>query len=490
LNLAQFLVRAARVHADRPALLHGARTLWRYGELADRVARLAGHLRALGLAPGDRIALLMKNHPSYLEALYAAWWAGFAAVPVNAKLHREEVAYIVDHSEAAAMVVTDDLADSVAPLSSRLRALLVPGTPAYAAALGAEPIAAAPRAPADLAWLFYTSGTTGRPKGVMLTHRNLATMTACYFIDVDDVDPADAIVYAAPMSHGAGLYNLPFVARAARHVVPESGGFDPPELVALSRDVGRLCLFAAPTMVQRLVDHVAASGTPCDGFKTIVYGGGPMYGQDIRRALATMGSRFVQIYGQGESPMTITRCRERSSPTTPARAGRSGSSRSASRKRSWKCASSMPTATIFRPARPARSSSAATRSWPATGATRRRPRRRCATAGCGPATSAALDGDGFLTLKDRSKDLIISGGSNIYPREVEEVLLRHPGVREASSSAAPTRAGARWWSPSSPATASTPRRSTRSASPTSRASSGRASTASSPRCRRTTTAKC
>ena len=95
------------------------------------------------------------------------------------------------------------------------------------------------------------------------------------------------------MSHGAGLYNLPLVARAARHVVPESGGFDPAELLALSRDVGRLCLFAAPTIVQRLVEHVAASGAPCDGFKTIVYGGGPMYGQDIRRALATMGPRFV-----------------------------------------------------------------------------------------------------------------------------------------------------------------------------------------------------
>src|SRR3954462_1003612 len=99
LNLAQLLARAARVHADRPALLHGGQTLWRYGELADRVARLAGHLRALALAPGARIALRMKNPPSYLETLSAAWWAGLAAVPLNAKLHPEEVAYIVDHSE-------------------------------------------------------------------------------------------------------------------------------------------------------------------------------------------------------------------------------------------------------------------------------------------------------------------------------------------------------------------------------------------------------
>ena len=94
-NLAQLLVRAARVHPDRPALLHGDRLVWRYRELAARVARLAGHLRALGLAPGDRVALLMKNHVSYLEALYAAWWAGLAAVPINAKLHPSEVDYIV-----------------------------------------------------------------------------------------------------------------------------------------------------------------------------------------------------------------------------------------------------------------------------------------------------------------------------------------------------------------------------------------------------------
>ena len=108
------------------------------------------------------------------------------------------------------------------------------------------------------------------------------------------------------LSHGAGMYNFPFIARGARHVVPASGGFDPAELVALSRSVGNLCLFAAPTMVKRLVEHIAATGASSDGFKTIVYGGAPMYVADIRHALATMGERFVQIYGQGESPMTIT----------------------------------------------------------------------------------------------------------------------------------------------------------------------------------------
>jgi long-chain acyl-CoA synthetase len=431
-NLAQLLVRAARVHPERPALLHGERLVWRYGELAARVARLAGHLRALGLAPGDRVALLMRNSVPYLEALYAVWWAGLAAVPINARLHPGEVGYILENSETSALFASDDLADGVAPLARGLRATLVADTGGYDAALAAAPIDAAPCAPTDLAWLFYTSGTTGRPKGVMLTHRNLATALACYFIDVDDVDAADATVYAAPLSHGAGLYNLPFVARAARHVVPVSGGFDPAELVALSRSVGRLCLFAAPTMVHRLVDHVAATGAPCDGFKTVVYGGGPMYGEDIRRALRTIGPRFVQIYGQGESPMTIT-------ALSRAQLADGQHPRWAERIESVGVAQTLVEVRVVDgdgndlPGGATgevvvRGDSVMAGYWRNPEATAQALRGGWLWTG----DLGALDGDGFLTLKDRSKDVIISGGSNIYPREVEEVLLRHPRVREVS----------------------------------------------------------
>ena len=432
MNLAQLLVRAARVHPERPALLHGERLVWRYGELAARVARLAGHLRALGLAPGDRVALLMRNSVPYLEALYAVWWAGLAAVPINARLHPGEVGYILENSETSALFASDDLADGVAPLARGLRATLVADTGGYDAALAAAPIDAAPCAPTDLAWLFYTSGTTGRPKGVMLTHRNLATALACYFIDVDDVDAADATVYAAPLSHGAGLYNLPFVARAARHVVPVSGGFDPAELVALSRSVGRLCLFAAPTMVHRLVDHVAATGAPCDGFKTVVYGGGPMYGEDIRRALRTIGPRFVQIYGQGESPMTIT-------ALSRAQLADGQHPRWAERIESVGVAQTLVEVRVVDgdgndlPGGATgevvvRGDSVMAGYWRNPEATAQALRGGWLWTG----DLGALDGDGFLTLKDRSKDVIISGGSNIYPREVEEVLLLHPGVAEAS----------------------------------------------------------
>jgi len=435
-NLAQLLVRAARVHPDRPAVLLGDQPLLSYRELAERAARLAGHLRdGLGLQPGDRVAIYMSNHVAYLELLYAAWWAGLAVVPINAKLHPREVEFILGDAGAAVLFTSQDLAADLRPLLGSLPALRqvhTPGEPAYEAALAAPPVAPAHRAPDDLAWLFYTSGTTGRPKGVMQTHRNLYAMTACYFIDVDEVHADDAIVYAAPMSHGAGIYNFAFVARAARHVVPASGGFDPAELVALSRSVGRLCLFAAPTMVKRLVEHIVASGACAEGFKTLVYGGGPMYVEDIQAALATMGPRFVQIYGQGESPMTITALsretlQDHTHPRWPERIASVGVAQTLIEVRVG--------GPDGEPLPAGVSGEVVVRGETVMAGYWRNPEATAKTLRDGwlwTGDMGALDADGFLTLKDRSKDVIISGGSNIYPREVEEVLLRHPGVREVS----------------------------------------------------------
>ena len=436
MNLAHLLARAARLHPDRPALLLGEQPVLGYRQLAERAARWAGHLRhGLGLAPGDRVAVFMNNDVAYLEVLYAAWWAGLAVVPINAKLHPREVEFILGDSSAAVLFVSEGLA---APLRAVLGALpalrhvYTPGDAACGAALDAPAIEPLHRAPDALAWLFYTSGTTGRPKGVMQTHRNLYAMTACYFIDVDEVGADDAIVYAAPMSHGAGLYNFAFVARAARHVVPRSGGFDAAELVALSHSVGRLCLFAAPTMVRRLVEHVAASGASSDGFKTIVYGGGPMYVADIQRALATLGPRFVQIYGQGESPMTITALSrqvlaDRTHPRWAERIGSVGVAQALVEVRV--------VGPQGQPLPAGETGEVTVRGETVMAGYWRNPQATAQTLRDGwlwTGDMGALDGDGFLTLKDRSKDVVISGGSNIYPREVEEVLLRHPAVREVS----------------------------------------------------------
>ncbi|WP_428415010.1 AMP-binding protein [Methylibium sp.] len=436
MNLARWLVRAALAHPDRPAVLLGDEVVLDYRALAGRVARLAGHLReTLGLQPGERVALCMHNHVRYLELLYAAWWAGLVVVPINAKLHPSEVAFIVGDAEAAVLFISEDLAADMlvhhAALPT-LRHVFTPADATYRAALETAAIDTVHRAPDDLAWLFYTSGTTGRPKGVMQSHRNLYAMTACYFMDVDEVTADDAIVYAAPMSHGAGMYNFAFVAKAARHVVPVSGGFDPAELVDLAQRVGRLCLFAAPTMVKRLVTHIQRTGAPSHGFKTIVYGGGPMYVEDIRNALSVMGPCFVQIYGQGESPMTITalsrhHLSDRAHPSWLDRIGSVGVAHALVEVRvvdsqGVSVAAGETGEVVVRGdtvmagywRNPEASAQALRDGWLWTG------------------DLGALSDDGFLTLKDRSKDVIISGGSNIYPREVEEVLLHHPGVREAA----------------------------------------------------------
>jgi long-chain acyl-CoA synthetase len=140
----------------------------------------------------------------------------------------------------------------------------------------------------------------------MLSHGNLVAMTMCYLADVDPATPNDASLYAAPISHGAGLYHFPHVRMGGRHIVPESGGFDPDEVLNLSRQLDNVVMFAAPTMVRRLIDVAKRRGENGEGIRTIIYGGGPMYLADIREAIDVMGQRFVQIYGQGESPMTLT----------------------------------------------------------------------------------------------------------------------------------------------------------------------------------------
>ncbi|VCU69557.1 Long-chain-fatty-acid--CoA ligase [Pigmentiphaga humi] len=436
MNLVQLLVRAARVHGDRPALHRGAAVLCDYRGLAARAAAIGGHLRErAGLAPGARVGLFMGNCPEYLEALYGAWWAGLAVVPINAKLHPREALYILGHAQAGALFVSPDLAGGLLPLlgeAPSVRHVFETGTPGYRALAGGPAAAPAHRRPEDLAWLFYTSGTTGRPKGVAQTHRMLMAMTTSYFTDVDAVDGADAAVYAAPMSHGAGLYALPYTLAAARHVVPESGAFDPAELAGLAGSVGRLAMFAAPTMVKRLVAGVEAAGADPAGFKTIVYGGGPMYVEDIRHALAVMGDRFVQIYGQGEAPMTITalsraHLADHGHPRWLARLASVGVAQSPVEVRVAAADGTVLPAGETGEVQ-VRGDVVMAEYWRDPQATARALRDGWLWTG----DVGALDEEGFLTLKDRSKDVIISGGSNIYPREIEEVLLTHPGVAEVS----------------------------------------------------------
>ena len=429
MNLAHLLARAARTDPARPAIFSGATPVASYGEWQDRAARLAGAFHEAGLAPGERVVLFQRNHPRYLEVLLGAWWAGLVVVPVNAKLHPGEAQWIIDNAQARWAFVTSDVAPS--PFEALERQVDIE-TPAYEQLLAAGPVSMVHRAPDDIAWLFYTSGTTGRPKGVMLTHRNLMTMGLTYFVDVDPVTSQDAIVYAAPMSHGAGIYAIPHLMAGARHVVPASGGVEPAELFELAKAAGPLSMFAAPTIVKRLVDHAEAHGESSEGFKTIVYGGAPMYAADIERALRVMGPRFVQIYGQGETPMVgtalaRTHLADTMHPRHAARIASVGVAQTPVQVRVADGAGhDLPVGEVGEVL--VRGDTVMAGYW-------RNPEATAAAIRDGwlwTGDMGALDADGFLTLKDRSKDLIISGGSNIYPREVEEVLLTAPGVAEVA----------------------------------------------------------
>lgn len=430
MNLALWLDRIARADPGRPALGHGRSIVATYGELGERVARLSGALRAFGLVPGDRVAIVAKNGPCYVEALYATWAAGLAAVPVNAKLHGTELGYVLEHSGSRLCFVTSDVEAAVAAHAPTcLQRIVRLDGAAYGALFAAEPAPVAERRPDDLAWLFYTSGTTGRPKGAMLTHGNLTAASFAYALEVDSIAPGDPILHAAPMSHGSGLYIMAHVMMAGVNVVAESGGFEPDEIAATFNHWRHMSMFGAPTMVKRLV----ASGADLDpaAIRTIVYGGAPMYVEDAVAALDRFGPRLAQIYGQGESPMTITRLpkdelADRGHPRWRERLGSAG--------RPYACVEvAVMDADTTLP--PGETGEIVCRGAPVMAGYWQSPEASAAALRGGwlrTGDVGAFDPEGYLTLKDRSKDLIISGGSNIYPREVEEVLLAHPKVREVS----------------------------------------------------------
>ena len=432
MNIANLFVRSGRADGERPALALGGEITLTYAELARRGAMMAGQLRAkLGLQPGDRVALVMKNLPDYVELLLAGWYAGLTMVPVNAKLHPREFAYILDHAGASLCFASPDLAAPVAAVAGPLRVIEVGSREHHALRTG-DPVPMTMVAPDDLAWLFYTSGTTGRPKGAMLSHRNLLAMTLCYFADVDRIESGDAIVHAAPMSHGSGCYILPHAARAACQVVPASGGFDPPEVFELCRVHSGVTLFAAPTMVRRLATDPAAARSDHAGLKTIVYGGGPMYLADLEHAQAVFGHRLAQIYGQGESPMCITALDK----------GRHAElSRYGARERLASVGTAQTAVEVIvadaddRPLPTGEPGEILARGDSVMRGYWRDPAATAAALKGGwlhTGDVGVLDAGGYLSLRDRSKDLIISGGTNIYPREIEEVLLQHPAVAEAS----------------------------------------------------------
>jgi long-chain acyl-CoA synthetase len=432
MNISTLLGNAARTYGARPAVSMGDEQRFTYSEMYGRVIRLAGGLRnVLGLKVGDRVVLAMNNRSQYLEILFAIWHAGLVAVPVNAKLHAREVAFILENCDASLCLATEEHAEAIALLAGSgerpVRVVCVDG-PDYAS-LFHEPIAQTDVRRDDLAWLFYTSGTTGRPKGAMLSHLNLQLMTWSYLCDFDHITDGDALLHLGPQSHAAGLMSLSFIAKGANNVLPVSGGVDASEIALLINQYENLTFFAAPTMTRRLVDSPDIARCDIGHVRSIIGGGAPFFASDVKRVIEVFGSRFINAYGQGECPCTITGMpkhlytsdvtEERLVSVGVARSGVDvrivdGDNREVAAGEAGEIAVRSPIVMNGYWKQPQATAETVRDGWLHTG------------------DMGTMDDRGFVWLKDRAKDVIISGGSNIYPREVEDVLCSDIGVAEVA----------------------------------------------------------
>jgi long-chain acyl-CoA synthetase len=436
MNIAHLLLGSSREFSSLPALARGTASHLSYRELWRKVSVMSMHLTGrFGLERGDRVAFAMTNCVEAIEVMYAVWHAGLCAVPMNAKLHAREFAFILENSGAKLCFVTPDLAGTIAEAAREapaLKEIVDVTTRSYGFMEVGDPIAMAEAEATDPAWLFYTSGTTGRPKGATLTHRNLLAMTLNYFADVDRPPVGGSMVHAAPISHGSGLWNFAMVARGVIQVFPESGKYEVPETVELMNRWPQCSIFLAPTMVKRLIEHGSVSDLEPEALRLISYGGAPMYVADLKRALDLLGDKLAQLYGQGESPMTITHLsREMHADRLHPR----WEQRLASAGRPDSCVAvkvvdeegrSLPVGEVGEII--VKGDTVMSGYWNDPEATAKSLRDGWLWTG----DVGAFDEEGLLTLKDRSKDMIISGGSNIYPREIEDVLNLHPAVAECS----------------------------------------------------------
>jgi acyl-CoA synthetase (AMP-forming)/AMP-acid ligase II len=449
MNVGFLLTQAARSAPQHLAIIYGdlRRT---YRETNERADRLASALERAGIGKGDRVAILQHNCPELLETLFAIFKAGAVAVPINSRLHPKEFAYIVEDAGAKAVIFTEDFAAGLASMRDEMRDVTlyvcIGESPAWAQsfdaflATGASMHEDAACASDDLAWLFYTSGTTGKPKGAMVTHGNLQFMTDHYPREVYTLRDDDVVMHAGPMTHGSGLWILPLTAGAATQLVPSSRSFDPEQIFKLieTQRVTKIA-FIAPTMITMLLNSPAVDHYDTSSLRFVGYGGSPMYVEDLKRAVRRFGPVFCQIYGQGESPMTITMLKPEDhrlsdDPVAEKRLASAGrvrdditvavlddNDRELGPDQIGEIAIRGDVVMKGYLNKPEANAEAFKNGWYHTG------------------DLGTCDVDGYIYLLDRKKELIISGGANIYPREVEEVLLLHPGVLEVAVIGLPDR---------------------------------------------------
>lgn len=439
MNIGFLLTKASQLHGHRLAILYGEQQ-FTYAELHQRVGRVAQALRTLGTRQGDRVAILQRNGPALLETMFACFRIGATTVPINVRLHPEEVAFICQDSGVKVLVASSEYATSAVRAREQTPGLQLVGVGSIPGALDYEHLIAdadplttdAEVDPNDVAWLFYTSGTTGKPKGAMLTHRNLLAMTMNYYGDVYPLIPEDIVLHGAPLTHGSGLYALPALAKGATNIILHTPSFDPTVVFDLiQRFRVTNIAFLAPTQVKMLLNGPYQS-YDLQSLRCITYGGGPMYVEDMKKAVEAFGLVLVQIYGQGEAPMTISYLRREEhlthhDPAAERHLASTGIARTDVEVRIVDDEDhDVPTETTGEIV--VRGDVVMTGYW-------NRPEETAGTLRGGwlhTGDLGTMDEQGYIYLLDRKKDMIISGGNNIYPREIEEELLKHPAVYEVA----------------------------------------------------------
>ena len=430
--------RAIRWHGPRVAIIDGERSLT-FRETGDRTARLANVLRGLVSGPGRCVAVLLPNRLEAVEADLAIARAGLVKAPINARLVAAERRHVLANTAAEVLITERSEADAIMELLPELEhlrtVLCCDGGPAgtldYETALSAA-AATAPAPvvrPGDPSVVLHTSGTTGKPKGATWTDGSRVAAMRNMLLEECPVEPGDGIVHAGSLAHGSGSKVLAYFARGGRNIV--TGRFEPEPFARLVERHRATSTFLVPTMIRMLLD----AQDPPDGrlapLRTITYGGAPAPRELLDRALATLGGVFVQVYGSCEAPHPVTVL-----PRELHRLDGDDGAHLASAGREV-------TAIELRIADDQGDDV------PDDGVGEllvRGPSVMAGYWGDPEATAEVMTGDGwyrtgdvgrrdeqgYVYIVDRKRDMIISGGLNVYPAEVEAAIHRHPAVREAS----------------------------------------------------------
>ena len=434
MNLTQGMSRAVQRKPEGIATRYkGRRHTFR--QLQDRVARLAGVFRANGIGADDRVAILSLNSDRYVEFYLGIWWAGGAANPVNIRWSAAEIAFSLDDCGTEILVVDDafvDTARTVAKASKKLRKVFYWGegdvpegmTGLEALILASAPVANADRNGNDLAAVCYTGGTTGFPKGVMLSHTNLITSAMGIVGSSEPLGPV--CLHAAPMFHAADM--LQFITGlilGATHVAIPS--FEPIATLQAIQDEGVTDALLVPTMIQMLADHPRRGEFNLDSLQRLYYGASVISEAVLVRATQALPkTKFIQVYGMTELAPMITILPSGYHTEEGRRLGKHRSAGQASitcevkvvgpddqelpRGEVGEIAARGPQTMLGYWNRPEDTAVALRGGWMHTG------------------DGAYMDEEGFVFIVDRMKDMIISGGENVYSAEVENAVASHPAV--------------------------------------------------------------